>query len=204
MELAELQKLCIKMIHKYGRFLKETKHCGVFLKQTKEQHGKMLWNSLFKLLARLFTDVLKNFWCICSSYMNTDAIPKTLFIPLFSPCPYDPVCSNTVHKVLVIVYLSAVYTKSPTLLSRKGTAPLQSFSPKKRLQMSDRGAGEHCQVRLINETSVWNQLNPSGNGALTWASAVCSCDCEQQLPAPGALAAAFLQTHLAHLGERVA
>lgn len=92
--------------------------------------------------------------------MNTDAIPNPLFIPLSSPCPYDLVCSSTVYKVLIIIYLSAVYTKSPTLLSRKPTAPLQSFSPEKRLQMSDGGAGEHWQVRLISENSGWNQLHP--------------------------------------------
>lgn len=99
--------------------------------------------------------------------MNTDAIPKTLFIPLSSPCPYDPVCSDTVYKVLIIVYLSAVYTKSPTLLSRKATAPLQSLSPEERLQMSDRGAGEHRQVRLTNETSVWKHPKPLRKWDLT-------------------------------------
>lgn len=61
MELAELQKLCIKMIHKDGGV------SVMFLKQTKEQQGKMLCNSLFKLLVRLFADVLRIFWCICSS-----------------------------------------------------------------------------------------------------------------------------------------
>lgn len=62
--------------------------------------------------------------------MNTDAILKTLFIPLFSPCPYDPVYNNTVHKVLIVAYFSAVYTKSPTLLSRKAPAPPEFLTRK--------------------------------------------------------------------------
>lgn len=128
--------------------------------------------------------------------MNTDAIPKTFFIPLSSPCPSDLVCSNTVHKVLSIVYLSVVHTKSPTLLSRKATAPLQSFSPEKRLQMSDGGTGEHCQSRLINETTVWNQLKPLrkwGHHLSHWVcSLTVSSSCSSQ--PLGAVAEAFLET----------
>lgn len=72
--------------------------------------------------------------------------------------------------------------------------------------MSDGGAGEHCQVMHTKETWVWNQLNPLRKWGHHWAMGVpvtvSSSSCSSQ--PRGALAEAFLETQLAHLGEQVA